>query len=574
MPDRSTGAVAREAPQAQQLSSLFLRLDPLWDDVCAGVLTQLIQANQQGHVCLPLPPGATRRRLLASPLCGRAGGYTPLIFDQERHLYFARHWFDEIRLAQGLLRLARQRQSLDAVRLNPWLRRLFPSGDQPDQQKVAAALALRQRLLVISGGPGTGKTTTVLSLLALMAAMSPQPLVMALAAPTGKAASRLSDAIRQASQRLPLDDELKSRLPTSAQTLHRLLGLRPGGASARFNAANPLPLDVLVVDEASMIDLNLMAQTIDALPPHARLILLGDRDQLASVEAGAVLGEICQQVAYSTETLAWLAEAGCTGLEGMASGAADCGLVDCIALLSHSHRFAADSGIGALSRQVNARDSDAALQLLQARKYADLDYNGVVDVEDFYRKRAPYWNLAWNPGDLNALQQQFVAFMPLVSERRQVEHLNREIEVRLERDGHKDAGQMWYAGRPVMISTNDYGLNLFNGDIGFALARPEGLRVAFPCADGRWREISPGRLPAHDTVYAMTVHKSQGSEFDEVCLVLPSSGGALLDRALVYTAVTRARRKFTVSGALDILAAAIDNAPQRHSGLARRLSMQ
>ncbi|XLM20482.1 AAA family ATPase, partial [Chromobacterium piscinae] len=183
----------------------------------------------------------------------------------------------------------------DEARLSDLLNRLFPdAGDgQPDRQKLAAALAARQRLMVISGGPGTGKTTTVVRLLALLAALSPRPLVMAMAAPTGKAAARLSESVRAARDRLDVDEEVRRQLPAKAETLHRLLGLRPGAEAPRHHASNPLPLDLLVVDEASMIDLALMARTVEALPSQARLILLGDRDQLSSVEAGAVLGELC-----------------------------------------------------------------------------------------------------------------------------------------------------------------------------------------------------------------------------------------------------------------------------------------
>jgi exodeoxyribonuclease V alpha subunit len=247
------------------------------------------------------------------------------------------------------------------------------------------------------------------------------------------------------------------------------------------------------------------------------------------------------------------------------------GLADCVALLTHSHRFSAESGISALSQQVNAGYADAALDTLQQGNYPDLGYSEQVDAELLYQNRTNYWQTVRDLTDLNLVQQAFVAFMPLVSERRQVEQINRIVEQRLERDGLKPVGQLWYPGRPVMITTNDYGLDLFNGDIGFTRMCSDGLRVAFPLADGGWRELAPGRLPAHDTVYAMTVHKSQGSEFSETWLVLPEGGSALLDRALVYTAITRARTQFRICGSLATLYAAIGHAPARFSGLARRL---
>lgn len=562
-----------DSPLFSELDALFRRLDPAWDPRCAEVVSALIDANRQGHVCLPLSATGVRRRLQDSPLVGAPGAYVPLILDPSHGLYFARHWFDETRLAAGLLARAGEPSELAPEVVRPWLERLFPDrGDGvPDRQKLAAALALRQRFLVISGGPGTGKTTTVVRLLALLAALSDRPLVTALAAPTGKAAARLSESMRQAGSRLPLDERLKQQLPQSAQTLHRLLGLRPGAAAPRYHAGHPLPLDLLVVDEASMIDLGLMAQTVDALPAHARLILLGDRDQLASVDAGAVLEELCQQIGYRRSTLDWLTATGCDTRQLALASEQSGGLVDCIALLTHSHRFSAHSGIGALSQQVNANQPEAVLQILNQERYADIGWNAGVNADALYQKRSEYWQAVQNQTDPAVIQQAFVVFMPLVSERRQVEELNRLTEARLEREGVKPLGQTWYPGRPVMITTNDYGLDLFNGDIGFTLQRPEGLRVAFPAADGSWRELAPGRLPAHETVFAMTVHKSQGSEFDEAWLVLPPPGGLLPDRALVYTAITRARLRFEVCGSLDVLRSAIENAPQRFSGLADRV---
>ncbi|TDR76682.1 exodeoxyribonuclease V subunit alpha [Paludibacterium purpuratum] len=561
-----------DSPLYAALCDLFRRLDPQWDDDCAQWLLALIQANQQGHVCLPVPQPEARQRLSASVLVAAPGSYAPLVLDPAAGLYFAHHWFDEVRLAEALRRKAGRLDSVDPVLAADWLERLFPPTDTGlDRQKLAAALALRQRLLVISGGPGTGKTTTVIRLLALLAALAERPLVMALAAPTGKAAARLSDSIRAAVDRLPVDAALKHRLPDGAQTLHRLLGLRPGTDRARYHAGRTLPLDVLVVDEASMIDLDLMARTFDALPPHARVILLGDRDQLASVEAGAVLGELCQEIGYRRETLAWLSQ---LGLDvGTLPPAVDeaAPLTDSVVLLTRSHRFAPDSGIGRFSRCINDNRPDEALALLGEAERSDLGWRAELDAEALATRRRPYWQAVQSGASLDQVWQAFVAFMPLAAERRQVEAINRLFEQQLEADGLKPAGQVWYPGRPVMISSNDYGVALFNGDIGFTIMRPEGLRVAFPAADGGWRELAPARLPEHDTVYAMTVHKSQGSEFDEVWLVLPDNGANLPDRALVYTAVTRARQTFQLVGSRDLLHAAIGKTLIRHSGLGRRM---
>ncbi|MEO9384776.1 exodeoxyribonuclease V subunit alpha [Chromobacterium phragmitis] len=552
-----------------QLASLFQRLSPEVEDRVLALIGELGNANLAGHVCLPLAHRAESASLRNSPLVGRPGDYAPLILDEAGRLYFARHWHDEDRLAQGLTRLAQPVPPPDEARLADLLSRLFPGDGGQDRQKLAAALAARQRLMVISGGPGTGKTTTVVRLLALLAAMSPRPLVMAMAAPTGKAAARLSESVRAARDRLDVDDAVRRQLPALAETLHRLLGLRPGAEAPRHHAGNPLPLDVLVVDEASMIDLSLMARMVAALPSQARLILLGDRDQLSSVEAGAVLGELCGRIAYRADTVDWLRRVAGGSLDGDAApGGA---LTDCVALLTRSHRFGADSGIGELARRVNAGEGLASLLTLDDANWPDVWRQEAACDADLLARRRGYLDAVAAGADADEVQRAFSAFMLLAAERRQVADCNRRVERELEAAGIKQPGRDWYPGRPVMIGENDYGLSLFNGDIGFALQRPSGLRVLFPSADGGWREFSPGRLPAHETVFAMTVHKSQGSEYDEVWLQLPQQAGALLDRALLYTAITRARLRFAAVGDADVWLRGAELAPRRDSGLGDRL---
>lgn len=554
-----------------QLVKLFQRLAPDADDRVLALIGELSNANLAGHVCLPLAHRGEAAALRGSPLVGQPGDYAPLILDEAGRLYFARHWHDEDRLAEGLARLAQPLPPPDEARLADLLARLFPGADdgEPDRQKLAAALAARQRLMVISGGPGTGKTTTVVRLLALLAAMSPRPLVMAMAAPTGKAAARLSESVRAARDRLDVDDAVRRQLPAQAETLHRLLGLRPGVEAPRHHAGNPLPLDVLVVDEASMIDLALMARTVAALPSQARLILLGDRDQLSSVEAGAVLGELCGRIAYRGETSQWLRRVAGASLRGDAApGGA---LTDCVALLTRSHRFGVDSGIGELARRVNAGEGRASLQVLDDAGRPDVWRQDAADDAALLARRRGYLDAVAAGAGADEAQREFSAFMLLAAERRQVADCNRRIERELEAAGVKQEGRDWYPGRPVMIGENDYGLGLFNGDIGFALQRPSGLRVLFPSADGGWREFAPGRLPAHDTVFAMTVHKSQGSEYDEVWLQLPQQAGALLNRALLYTAITRARSRFAAVGDAEVWLRGAELAPRRDSGLGDRL---
>lgn len=553
-----------------QLGSLLARLDPAHGAALAPLLQRLLAALAAGHVCLAGVGRDELALLRRSPLAGRPGDYAPLIVDDAGRLYLARQWQDETRLLHALQALAADPQPL-AGDVDGVLGGLFPTAAAGDWQRLAAWLATRRRFMVISGGPGTGKTTTVVRLLAALAALSDRPLVMAMAAPTGKAAARLTESVRSARDALPVADAVRRQLPDKAQTLHRLLGLVPGTAQPRHHAANPLPLDVLVVDEASMVDLTLMAQTVAALPRHARLILLGDRYQLASVEAGAVLGDICSQQAWTPATAASLQACGVTP-PGAVDG--DAVLADSVVVLEKSHRFGEHSGIGQLARAVNAGDAAAAQALLQDGR-DDLAWQAhSPDAAHLLALRQPYWQALDALGDSDDWAGLFAAFnqcMLLAAERHTVDEVNAAITAALQQRGRKAADSDWYPGRPVMVTRNDYSVGLFNGDIGLTVQRGERLRVIFPTTDGGWREVSPARLPEHDTVYAMTVHKSQGSEFGEVWLLLPAQPTATLTRALVYTAITRARQRFVLAGSLAVLQAGVQLAPLRQSGLAERL---
>lgn len=553
-----------------QLAGLLLRLDAQHGAALRPLLQRLLQALEAGNVCLHGLSDEELAVLRSSPLVAAASAYAPLILEKRR-LYFARQWLDEVELAAGILRLAAAApdEVPDEARLVEVLQQLFGAENGLDWQRMAAKLALQRRFLTISGGPGTGKTTTVVRLLAALAMTSSRPLVMAMAAPTGKAAARLTESVRAAQARMALSATLKATLPQSAQTLHRLIGLIPGVTQPKHHAANPLPLDVLVIDEASMIDLGLMAQTIRALPAHARLILLGDKDQLSSVDAGAVLADICSQQCWRTATAKEIAALG-----GVLPGRIDdsATLADSVVILGKSHRFAADSGIGQLARAVNGGEvADVATLLAEAR--ADLAQQAALPTAaELIAMRQAYWQCAAE--DEPSPAAMFAAFsqlMLLAAERHVVAGINRQIETELERQGRKSPERDWYAGRPVMISENDYTIGLFNGDVGLTVRQDNQLRVVFPTADGGWRYLSPARLPRHETVFAMTVHKSQGSEFDTVWLVLPDAPSAILTRALLYTAITRARSTFVLAGNPAILAAGVKNAPLRQSGLAQRL---
>ncbi|MFC2992406.1 AAA family ATPase [Halomonas tibetensis] len=657
-------------------------------------------------------------------IIGHGPGNTPLVLDGTR-LYLRRYWHHErsiqyhiaARLEKETVetlgketcgsaihcrfdastngadrRPAESTHTASTATLASALDALFPASTTLDWQKAACALAARSPFAVITGGPGTGKTTTVVKLLALLQTLAlgegRRALRIRLAAPTGKAAARLNESIAGQVSSLQLEDlthlldapeategsvplwerssvmvrhfgeggvdTLRKAIPTEVTTLHRLLGSRPDTRHFRHNARNPLPLDVLVVDEASMVDVEMMAALLDALPHRARLVLLGDKDQLASVEAGSVLGDLCARAEgghYTPETADWLAEATGQALPPEMLDAAGAPLDQAIAMLRVSHRFDAESGIGQLASAVNheeqasgrntpIRGKRAAIRSVLGHGYADLshlklDTDGDRNLERLvvsghaagfpdrgksggegrvvnghalpppvgYRhyleimKAAAPTTGADGEIDREALDDWARAvlaahgqFQLLCALRRGpwgVEGLNERIRAALEKEELIDTGdgrRLCYPGRPVLVTRNDYGLGLMNGDIGITLALPQAgasaeganrapaLRVAFPATDGsgqiKW--VLPSRLQAVETVYAMTVHKSQGSEFTHTALLLPDAPNPILTRELVYTGITRARHWLTlVETGRGQLMDAVERRVMRVSGLGK-----
>jgi len=578
-------------PLERALVDSLQRLDPAAEPLVLASAALLCTALDQGDVCLPLARLAGRRpwpehglclpslaewrnRLQASALVGAAGAFTPLILDGPR-LYLARYHAYERQLAEQLLARAADLPAVDEAKLSESLSRLFSfNTQQPDWQRLAAAQAVSRRLAVISGGPGTGKTTTVVRLLAaLLEQPGGERMAIGLAAPTGKAAARMAEAIRHAKAALPVSEAIKAALPEEARTLHRLLGSRGDTPAVRHDAGNPLALDVLVVDEASMVDLALMAKLVDALPPTARLILLGDKDQLCAVEAGAVFAELCDGRGFDARAAAELQRI--TGQQ-VAVETPRSALGDAVVLLSHSHRFAGDSGIGELARRINAGDGAGTLRLLQEDR-ADLAWNAQPTpqalLERLERGYAPFLAAA-KTGDPQAAFAAFNAFRALCAQREGawgVAGINEALEARIKRRAQVASRERWYVGRPVMVRQNDYALGLFNGDIGICLASEHGLRVFFESEDG-FRPFAPARLPSHDSAFAMTVHKSQGSEFAEVLLALPEQPSPLLSRSLFYTGITRAKGKVEIWGLPPRLAEAVGTRAERAAGLAERLA--
>ena len=533
--------------------------DPLHSELAAKVSHQF----GLGHACLNLATLSLELRQSAASLPWTEGANSPLVRDGAR-LYLRRNWQAEQSIRTSIAARLAQACPVPA-NLTETLSLLFDAGQPsaaPDWQKVACALAARKRFTLITGGPGTGKTTTVVRLLALLQADPARqhaPLRIALAAPTGKAAARLGESIASAVQKLPA--QLQQNIPTQAVTLHKLLQVRSNLAQ---DAVPELAVDLVVVDEASMIDLDMMARLLTAVPLNASLILLGDKDQLASVEAGAVMGQLCaaaDQGNYTADTLTWLAQA--TGADVSAWAGNGSALAQQTVMLRKSHRFADDSGIGQWARAVNAGDSAGAAKLWQQAPLWQLDATGSVTRlrpaqandtrlkalvqhgwQAWLEQLAPLKNSPCSDTQALAALQAFASFQVLCAVRDGpwgVNSLNQRIAASL---GLNDAG--WYAGRPVMVTRNDYALKLMNGDVGLCLPHANGLRVAFPDGQGGLRWVLPARLDAVETVFAMTVHKSQGSEFAHVALVLPDRPVAVLTRELLYTGMTRAKTRLTL----------------------------
>jgi exodeoxyribonuclease V alpha subunit len=508
-------------------------------------------------------------------------------------LYLDRYWREERRLAADILALSEEPAA--GVRddlLAEGLARL--SAEQTDpHQRLAAAAALQSRFAVVAGGPGTGKTSTVARIVALLAehaepAGAATPLV-ALAAPTGKAAARLAEAVHEQAESLPVDQSIRAQLRgLDASTLHRLLGWRPGSHSRfRHHRGNRLPHDVVIVDESSMVSLSLMARLLEAVRRDARLILVGDPGQLTSVEAGAVLGDI---VGPTTEGLLMSAAARAR-LEQVTADAVPAAespsgvaVGDGIVVLERVHRFG--GGIARVAEAIRRGDGDAVLEVLRARS-DDVEWIAVDaahpeaqeqlrPVHDGVVAAARAAFEAAKDGAASQALEHLGAFRMLCAHRRGdhgVATWQSRIEGWLTRaiEGFGAEGD-WYVGRPLLVTENDYALRLFNGDTGIVVVASEGgsLSVAFE-RGGQVAEIRPTRLSAIETVYAMTIHKSQGSQFDTAAVVLPSPTSQILTRELLYTAVTRARERLIVVGTEDMVRAAVSRPVARASGLGPRL---
>jgi exodeoxyribonuclease V alpha subunit len=518
--------------------------------------------------------------LRASPAVGQPGEFKPLILDPGGRLYLHRYWKYESELAAFLKRQASEpAPAIDPEVLAGGIARLFPrrSPAEVDWQMVAVYAALRRRLCVISGGPGTGKTRTVVVLLALLLEQD-QNLRIGLAAPTGKAAARLQEAVKEMKASLPCPPEIRDKLPDDASTLHRLLEFKPGSAFFRRDAKNPLALDVVVVDEASMVDLALMAKLASALPASSRLILLGDKDQLASIEAGAVLADICGDGEHRHFSEMFRSECAAATSCELPRGKAPAALADCIVELQKNYRFGEESAIHQLGQAVRDGDSDRAIGVLEratAKSAPDLVARRLptpAALKDALRETvlenfAPVLE-AKEPAETLRLLGEFRILSALRHGPYGVENINRLAQELLIEAGLISSGALEASG-PLIITRNDYNLRLFNGDIGILL--PDLLsmqpRAWFAATDGTLRSHLPLRLPTHKPAYALTVHKSQGSEFKRTLLILPAENSPVLSRELIYTGLTRASRRVELWHNELLLPRVIQRQTIRRSGL-------
>lgn len=581
------------------------RLDPTTPDevLAAAALASLAVAN--GHAgfnptsAQPLvdldlswpDPDQWMQALMASPLVAtprtpeEEAAPAPLAFEHGL-LYLRRYREYERRLALQLQRIAAQPVDGDIAAIAPLFAILFPDAHAGDHQARAAALALRRALLLVTGGPGTGKTTTIARVLALRIAMSVQaghasPRI-ALAAPTGRAAERMAESLRRAIAQMGMqgvDAVLLAALPTDASTLHRLLGTIPDLPRFRHNKDNPLPFDIVVVDEASMVDLPLMCKLAEAVANGAQLVLLGDPDQLPSVEAGDVLAAILA-AAGAGDALSGSDASALQPLLGTSP-------VDADSSGLHGHRVHLLRGwrqddalhLAPLAEAVRTGETDATLALLRGGMLSNVHFHeGAEDPLQANPGLLAHWRtLAAHSDPSQALQQaNRLRLLTAVREGPQGAHgLNARIEAVL--SGRRiGTPPTWFPGRLLLVTRNSYRHKLFNGDVGICLPDASGTPLAWFPGEGSEgvRAFHPAALPAFESAFAMTVHKAQGSEFDEVWLQLPRTDSRVLSRELLYTGLTRARSTLHVAGSAEVIAAALGRHAGRVSGLGWRLRVK
>lgn len=577
-------------------------VDPEVDALVLLAACLTSKAYQDGDVCIMLNDIAGRKlfeeapkhlrvpapaiekwlaSLKGSSVVGHPDEFKPLILDDLNRLYLQKQWQNEQNLVRQILSKATiSAEKVDLALLADGINRLFHEAEEEvNWQKVAVAAAVLNTLTVISGGPGTGKTTTVVRLLALLLEQGRETGNMptiALAAPTGKAAARLESSIQEALQNLQTDDEIKEAMPVECRTIHQLLGASRHTAHFRYNSENPLPCDYIIVDEVSMVDQALMSGLMNAALTKTKLLLLGDKDQLASVEAGSVLGDICgddYQNQFSTDMQQQLKKLEIS-LPSDKVASKPQPLTDNVILLQKSYRFKEESGIGLLAQSINRGDKEKSLTILRDQSLPDvilnkrdsyLDYLSVINNE--VTKRFKLAVEAGSPAAIFKIYNQFQILSPHRRGLLGTAYLNKQVENSMRRKGLISPYDQWYAGKPIIINQNDYTLGLSNGDLGVCVPDSDGNMKAFFNIDDSFVGISPSRLSEYSSAYVLTVHKSQGSEFDNIWLVLPQTSSKILSRELLYTAVTRARKSVAILGSGSVFCEGVKHHLARNSGL-------
>lgn len=512
-----------------------------------GIVRDLSASLAKGHSCIVI--SQEHQEIMKSSGMVSTNANTPLILEASR-LYLHRYWKYETQLANQLKYKVGKplqppenlSQRLDHYFSAEKVDSSLKSDDQTDWQRLAAENVAQQSFSIITGGPGTGKTTTVLKILALLQEITEETLTIALAAPTGKAAMRLQESIGRGKKELlekqMIDETLKQSIPEAVSTIHRLLGAKLASPYFRHHADNPLIHDLVVIDEASMVDLALMSKLVDALKPDARLILLGDKDQLASVESGAILNDLSQGLPKNTSEL------------------------------KHSYRF--DTQIKDFAFSINQQDKNQAWDILLSDDYPSISLVQESLLLHIMSASKSYFSAVKKGLLAKDIFDVYQQFQVLCSNRRGqwgVEGINHRVEQMLYQEEGINVSQPWYLGKPVIITRNDPNTQLFNGDIGLCLKEEGDLFVFFQLANGDIKKLLPNRLPQHETAYALTIHKSQGSEFNHVLMVLPEKPSPVLGKELVYTAITRAKEKVEVASSQQVFDYALSQQVERNSGL-------
>ncbi|MAI42701.1 MAG: exodeoxyribonuclease V subunit alpha [Candidatus Azotimanducaceae bacterium] len=541
------------------------RIAPDSSEQLLKVMSKLSKAISENNSCIELSDGTAGNEIIEElkslKLSGPAGAPISV---QGRKIYLSRYFHYEQFIAERLISFNRESLVFDRDQIRSAINQDFNSSHEPDWQKIATLQALTRQLTIITGGPGTGKTRTIAAITGILQTALKHSLRIELAAPTGKAAIRLSQAITE-----------HKGTNTDVKTIHRLLGISRDGSRFKYNDNYRLPCDVVIIDEASMIGLTLMYRLLSALPDACRLILVGDPDQLPSVEVGNVLADLCkQQTGYNNSFRDCVKQI--LGID-LSFNKTSNPLDNSICRLRTGHRFSPHVGIGSLANHIKERNpslpqtnSSTSIHPTSDLLHGDKNTLLVAEFKDYLEHLK---NGETDPRILAETFEEYRLLTPVRDAPLGVEDINQTLERELESLGLKTSLDTFYHGRPILITRNDYTQNLYNGDVGICVSINDlkELLVAFVDKPGKTRLIPTSRLPPHETCFAMTAHKAQGSEFTRVTLILPADPSentrALLSQELIYTAITRARATVKIFCSASIWKHCMENRGTRVSGL-------